>query len=224
VKDHAYVAIAAAKYYGDWKKFTFETYVTIHQDSYADLSQYGEIVSEEKCVRDLLQGIKDNCAAANAAKGTILATPTLRNSFDNAVVHLATTLQFNMSMNDTRNISASGTQNNHGRGGGYQGGRQYNRGGQGGGRGRGRGRNLYLGSYSLEQWRKLSKEDKQKVYEGRTKSAEQCSQQGNYAQGGRTANSGRGVLSIVVQQQGDPDNHSQMTGFITNTPSQANVS
>jgi hypothetical protein len=31
-------------------------------------------------------------------------------------------------------------------------------------------------------------------------------------------------LSIVVQQQGDPNNHSQMTGFITNTPSQANVS
>ena len=40
VKDHAYAAIAAAKYYGDRKKFTFETYVTIHQDSYADLSQY----------------------------------------------------------------------------------------------------------------------------------------------------------------------------------------
>ncbi len=58
MKDHAYVATAAAKYYGDWKKFMFETYVTIHQDSYADLSQYGEIVSEEKCVRDLLQGIK----------------------------------------------------------------------------------------------------------------------------------------------------------------------
>jgi len=35
VKDHAYAAIAAAKYYGDHKKFSFETYVTIHQDSYA---------------------------------------------------------------------------------------------------------------------------------------------------------------------------------------------
>jgi hypothetical protein len=224
VKDHAYAAIASAKYYGDRKKFTFETYMTINQDSYANLSQYGEIISKEKHVRDLLQGIKDNSAAANAAKGAILATPTLRNSFDNAVAHLATTLQLNMSMNDIRNISASGTQNNHGRGGGYQGGRQYNRGGRGGGQGRGRGRNLYLGSYSPEQWRKLSKEDKQKVYEGRTKSAEQRSQQGNYTQGGRTANPGRGVSSIVVQQQGDPDNHSQITGFITNTPSKANVS
>ena len=149
VKDQAYAAIAVAKYYGDRKKITFETYVMIHQDAFADLSQYGEIISEEKRVCDLLQGIKDNSAAANAAKGTILATPTLRNSFDNAVAHLATMLQLNMSMNDTRNISATGTQNNQGRGG--QGGRHYNRGGRGGGRGRGHGRNLYLGSYTPEQ-------------------------------------------------------------------------
>jgi len=149
VKDQAYAAIAAAKYYGDRKKITFETYVMIHQDAFADLSQYGEIISEEKRVCDLLQGIKDNSAAANAAKGTILATPTLRNSFDNAVAHLATMLQLNMSMNDTRNISATGTQNNQGRGG--QGGRYYNRGGRGGGRGRGRSHNLYLGSYTPEQ-------------------------------------------------------------------------
>jgi hypothetical protein len=121
VKDHAYAAIAAAKYYGDRKKFTFETYVTIHQDLYADLSQYGEIISEEKRVRDLLQGIKDNSAAANAAKGTILATPTLRNSFDNAVAHLATTLQLNTSINDTRNVSLTGTYNGNNRGG-HQGG------------------------------------------------------------------------------------------------------
>jgi len=39
VKDHAYAAIAAARYHGERKKFSFETYVTIHQDSYADLIQ-----------------------------------------------------------------------------------------------------------------------------------------------------------------------------------------
>jgi hypothetical protein len=47
VKDHAYAAITAAKYYGDRKKFLFETYVTIHQDAYSDLIQYGEVISEE---------------------------------------------------------------------------------------------------------------------------------------------------------------------------------
>jgi len=48
VKDQAYASIAAAKYYGERKKFSFETYVTIHQDAYADLVQYGEIISEEQ--------------------------------------------------------------------------------------------------------------------------------------------------------------------------------
>jgi hypothetical protein len=196
VKDQAYAAIAAVKYYGDRKKFTFKTYVTIHKDSYADLSQYGEIISEEKRVRDLLQGIKDNLAAANAAKGTILTTPTLCNSFENAVAHLATTLQLNMSMNDTRNISLTGT--TAACGGGYQGGRYNNQGGRSGGCGRGRGgRNIYLGSYTPEQWGKLSKENKQKVFDGRNKSAEQRSQQGT--QGSRTSNPGRGLSSIVIQ-------------------------
>jgi len=48
VKDNPYASIAAAKYYGEHKKFTFETYVTIHQDAYSDLEQYGEVISEEK--------------------------------------------------------------------------------------------------------------------------------------------------------------------------------
>jgi len=170
-------------------------------------------------VRDLLQGIKDNSAATNAAKGTILATPTLQNSFENAVAHLATTLQLNMSMNDTRNISLTGTTADCG--GGYQGGRYNNRGGRGGGRGRGRGgRNIYLGSYTPEQWHELSKEDKQKVFDGRNKSAEQLSQQGT--QGSRTSNPGHGLSSIVIQQQPELDNHSQITGFMTQN--QINVS
>lgn len=92
-----------------FQKLTFETYVTIHQDAYADLEQYGETVSKENCVRDLLQGIKDNSAATIAVKGTILATPTLRNNSSNAVAHLSTTLQLNLSLLDPRNISATNT-------------------------------------------------------------------------------------------------------------------
>jgi hypothetical protein len=120
VKDQAYAAIAAAKYYGKKKYFTFEMYITIHLDAYADLEQYGEVISDENQVRDLLSNIKDNCPAANAAKGTILATPTLQNSFANAVAHLATTLQLGQLMQDNRNISATQTGRGHngrGRGG-----------------------------------------------------------------------------------------------------------
>ncbi len=218
VKDHAYAAIAAARYHGERKKFSFETYVTIHQDSYADLIQYGEVVSEEKRVRDLLQGIKDNSPAANAAKGTVLATPNLRNNFNNAVAHLATALQLSMSINDSRNISSAST-DNKGRGGG----RGFHRGGRGG-RGRGRGRNVYLGSYSPEQWRKLSKEDKQKVYDGRQKSAEQQKAQQSQAQGGRSVAGGRGVSSVILHQQPEYDSQSQLTGFVTNMNTNTNIS
>ena len=90
-----------------------------------------------------------------------------------------------MSINDSRNISSAST-DNKGRGGG----RGFHRGGRGG-RGRGRGRNVYLGSYSPEQWRKLSKEDKQKVYDGRQKSAEQQKAQQSQAQCGRSIAGGR---------------------------------
>jgi len=170
VKDAAYVAIAAARYYGDKKKFTFKTYVTIHQDAYSDLEKYGEVISEEKRIQDLLTNIKDNSPAANAAKGTILAAPALRTSFTNAVAHLSTTLQLGQSQ-DTRNISSVNVGKGSGRGG-----RGGGRGGRGQGRGRGKGKNIYIGSYAPDQWRALLSEDKKKVIEGRQKSAEQQSQ------------------------------------------------
>jgi len=166
------------------KKFTFETYVSIHQEAYADLEQYGEVISEEKRVRDLLANIKDNSAVANAAKGTILATPNLRTSFTNAVAHLATTLQLGQSQ-DTRNISSTTSSQYRG---GKRGGRSQGRGqgGQGGRGGRGRGRNIYLGSYTPEAWQKLSSEDKKRVIEGREKSAQQQQSQHQGRGGGAT--------------------------------------
>jgi hypothetical protein len=90
VKDVAYAAISQACYFGDRKSFSFETYVTIHQDAYGDLEQYGQVVSPDKHLRDLLQGIKD--PKANAAKETILANNHMRNDFSVAVTHLTTSL------------------------------------------------------------------------------------------------------------------------------------
>jgi len=215
VKDNAYAAIAAAKYYGERKKFSFETYVMIHQESYADLVQYGEVNLEEKRVCDLLQGIKDNSPAANAAKGTILTTPPLRNNFNNAVSHLATTLQLSMYLNLLRNIGSTTTNGKW-----KDGCRGGNRSGIQGRGGRGRGCNIYLGSYTPEQWRKLSKEDKQKVYDGQQKSAtERNSQQ---SVGGRS-NGGRGIASIVLQRP-DLDAQLQLTGFVSISNTNASIS
>jgi hypothetical protein len=187
VKDNPYASIAAAKYYGEHKKFTFETYVTIHQDAYSDLEQYGEVISEEKRVRDLLTNIKDTSPAASAAKGTILATSNLRNNFANAVAHLSTTLQLGQPMQEPRNISStqsghgSNNQNNSNQ---SQGGRGKGHGGKRGhGRGRG-GRNIYLGSYAPNDWHNLSPEDKKRVIDGRAKSAAASAASASASQGG----------------------------------------
>jgi len=152
IKDHAYSSIAAAK-----KRFSFETYVTIHQEAYEDLEQDGEHVSEEKRVRDLLQGIKD--PSINAAKEAILANANLCSKFVSAVTHLATSLQLNLSLQDSHNIgSITSGRNDRGPQGG-RGGRGRGKDGSNRGRGRG-GRKIYLGSYSPNQWRKLSAEDR----------------------------------------------------------------
>ncbi len=107
VKDAAYSSIATALYHGEKKKFSFETYVSIHQEAYEDLEQYGEHISEEKRVRDLLQGLKD--PSINAAKEAILSNPNLRSNFTSAITHLATSLQLNLSLQDIRNISGINT-------------------------------------------------------------------------------------------------------------------
>jgi ribosomal protein L15 len=83
-------------------------------------------------------------------------------------------------LQDSRNISSTSTYK-----GGRGSGRDGKRGGRGGHGGRGRGRNIYLGSYSPDQWRKLSAEDKKRVYEGRQKSAD-TSQSGNSQNQSRT--------------------------------------
>jgi hypothetical protein len=171
VKDHAYSSIASAKYHGEKKRFSFEMYVTIHQEAYEDLEQYGEHISEEKRVRDLLQGIKD--PTINAAKEAILAKPNLRSNFTTAVTHLASSLQLNLSLQDSQNINSITSDRDAKGGRGGRGGR--GRGGRASnwhGRGRG-GRNIYLGSYSPDQWKKLSSKDRKRVIEGRAKSAEQ---------------------------------------------------
>ena len=69
VKESAYAAIANAKYHREKKRFSFDTYVNIHQEAYQDLRQNDEIIPEDKRVRDLLTGIKDQ--SLNAAKQMI---------------------------------------------------------------------------------------------------------------------------------------------------------
>ncbi len=207
VKDAAYAAIAQARYFGDRKRFSFETYVTIHQDAYEDLEQYGQVISADKRVRDLLQGIKD--PKANAAKETILANNHLRNDFTSAVTHLATSLQLQGSISDTNPRNVSGLQS--GRGGGRQGrGRGRGR-SQAQGRGRGRGRNIYLGSYSPEQWAALSQEDKQRVRDGRANSAASAASGQNQLQKNTQGTAKRNLSAVTIEEQQQDDVVSALT-------------
>jgi hypothetical protein len=75
VKSAAYSAFANARYQKLKKNYTFEKYVMTHKDAYQDLTEYGEIISEDKHVTDLLNGITDPTAAA--AIQTIHATQHL---------------------------------------------------------------------------------------------------------------------------------------------------
>ena len=105
-------------------------------------------------------------------KEAILANANLHSNFTSAVTHLATSLQLNLSFQDSQNIgSITSGRNCRGTRGG-RGGRGRGKDGNNRGQGRG-GRNIYLGSYSPDQWRKLLAEDRKQVVEGRAKSAEQ---------------------------------------------------
>jgi hypothetical protein len=68
------------------------------------LRQNDEIIPEDKRVRDLLTGIKDQFL--NAAKQIIMAFPDLRGDFAATDSHLAATIQMNAALTpDNQNIS-----------------------------------------------------------------------------------------------------------------------
>lgn len=96
VKESAYAAISNVKYHGKKKRFSYETYVNIHQEVYQDLRQNDEIIMEDKRVRDLSTGIRD--LSLNAPKQTIMAIQDLCSDFGAAVSHLVTSIQMNAAL------------------------------------------------------------------------------------------------------------------------------
>jgi hypothetical protein len=122
-----------------------------------------------------------------------------------AVMHLATSLKLQGSINKANTRNSSGIQS--GRGGGRQGSGH----GRGRGQGRGcrRGRNIYLGSYSPDQWAALSPEDKQKVRDGRANSATSIAGTNNQNQQhqgrGTQGAPKRGIGAVTVDRQQQDD-------------------
>ena len=131
-KKAAYASITCSEYLGDRCAFTFETYVTLHQQAHLDLERYGEVVPESKKVRDLLAGIKDGNSLA--AKLAVQDSPLFLNDFTQATNFLATALDTE-TKRSVRNLSQVESKDETQRG--YQG-----RGTQGGYQGRGRGSHI----------------------------------------------------------------------------------
>jgi hypothetical protein len=155
IKEAAYATIRNATYAGERRNWSFDSYYHAHQDAHYDLENYGEYISESKKVTDFLRGISDpQCAVA---KGIVLATPAYLNDFTAAALFIASTL--NVTLNNTnqkqRNIGATSTQ---------EGGRRNNN-NKGRGRGGKNNKNNLTRSYTPEEWRALSPQERKKVLE-----------------------------------------------------------
>jgi len=164
---------------GKARTFTFEKYCERLNNAFTDLEQSGETVDVERKVRILLRGITD--PTLEAAKNQILATATLRETFESAVNYIAQFADRKSSLDVTRSRNLSSLQVQRGRGGAAGRGR-----GRGGRLGMGRGgrdnrSNVRLAShggrfqgrgapggitdryYSPDEWSRLSPEDQQRV-------------------------------------------------------------
>ena len=82
-------------YDGSKRNFSYEHFIETLQRAFTDLESTGEIVSEERKVRLLMTGVNDS--RLESAKNQILATPTLRATFENASNFLAEVLDSEVS-------------------------------------------------------------------------------------------------------------------------------
>ncbi len=108
-------------------------------------------------------------------------------------------------MQDPQSIGATNTAGRFGSTRGH-GGRGHGRvRGRGGGRSGGRGRNIYLGSYSPDQWHQLSAEDKKKVIDGWQQSAASAS-------GSQNPNN-RNLYSVAITEVSATTDHDAQTAL-----------
>lgn len=160
-KAAAYARIASARYTGQKRGFTFDTYVELHQSAHNTLAELNEPVPETKKVTDFLAGISD--PRISNAKDFILADPTKLNDFE-ACQQFFKTLIYNKTTQEKHERQISGVTS---AGGKSQKGKSSAREGRGGNSKRGRGHNnlnnIQAKSYTREEWSSLSEEQRAKV-------------------------------------------------------------
>jgi hypothetical protein len=169
-------------YDGKSRSFTFERYCEVLQGAFTDIFSTGEEVSQARKVRILLNGITDS--RLQHAKSQVLATPALKETFENAVNYMAQFLdekrsystnrgtQRNISFTQTsqdRSHGKSGTGRGHSRGRGHSASGRGGRGRGGGGRGYNNKANEVTDKYyTPEEWKQLTSEQQARVRELRS--------------------------------------------------------
>lgn len=163
-------------YDGRSRAFTFERFFETLQMAFTDIESTCEEISEQRKVRILMLGIRDERLAT--VKSQVTATPELKATFDAAVNFISQFLDqrqsiANQGMNPPRNVSVlnanPGGRGRGGRNGGGRGrgGRNNGRGGYGRNNGRGNGRNgrgsISDKYYTPQEWAQLTPEHQQRV-------------------------------------------------------------
>jgi hypothetical protein len=142
----AYASISTAVYRGQRRGFKFSDYVTLHQEAHNELFDLKETLSETKKVRDFLKGIQDPTLVVG--KTVVLSDPAKLMDFELCQQYLSTLVEnTSVQVKTERNVSSA-----HRNGGGGEGspnGSLVDR--------------IKGGQYSSEQFKSLTKEEKDRV-------------------------------------------------------------
>jgi hypothetical protein len=143
----AYASLNASVYRGARRGYTYDNYVSVHQEAHNELLDLEEPVPETKKVTDFLKGIQDPVLAVG--KTVVLGDPIKMSDFQECQQYLGTIVQNTGNQAKLeRNVSAARTGNGGG-GSGLEGSALVDK--------------MKGGSYSDAQWGGLSQGQKERV-------------------------------------------------------------
>jgi hypothetical protein len=107
-KAKAYVSMASSAFRGQRRGFTFDNYVSIHQDVHNKLFDLEEVAPESKKVTNFLKGILD--PHLTVGKQIVLGDPAKMGNFELCQQYLGTLIQnTNAQSKSERNVSSANT-------------------------------------------------------------------------------------------------------------------
>jgi hypothetical protein len=107
-KAKAYASMASSAFRGQRRGFTFDNYVSIHQDAHNELFDLEEVIPESKKVTNFLKGILD--PHLTVRKQIVLGDPAKMGNFELCQQYLGTLIQNTYAQSKLeRNVSSANT-------------------------------------------------------------------------------------------------------------------